>query len=209
MTASADAAALPLALAESARERPRTADLDDVRAAQSGEREAFDRLVERYQREVYRLCYRFSNDHHDANDLAQEAFVRAYRALPRFRGDSAFSTWLYRIAVNVCLSFRAARRPASLELPEALPDARPSAAEAVHRAETRARVLAAVERLPQKQRATVILKVYQELTHEEVARVLGTTVGTVKANLFHALANLRRQLVGEPGDAGQGARSER
>jgi RNA polymerase sigma-70 factor (ECF subfamily) len=210
VTATSATAALPFALTAGARERRAGgADRDDVRAAQAGEREAFDRLVERYQRDVYRLCYRFSSDHHDANDLAQEAFVRAYRALPRFRGDSAFSTWLYRIAVNVCLSFRAARRPASLELPESLPDACPSVAEAVHRAQTSARVQAAVERLPTKQRATVILKVYQELTHEEVARVLGTTVGTVKANLFHALANLRRQLVGEPaGGRGRGG-SER
>ena len=92
-------------------------DRQAIEACRRGEREAFDRLVERYQRDVYRLCYRFVNNHEDANDLAQEAFIKAYRALDRFRGDSAFSTWLYRIAVNACLNFRAARKPKGEELP--------------------------------------------------------------------------------------------
>ena len=89
-----------------------------VEACRRGEREAFDRLVERYQRDVYRLCYRYVNNHHDANDMAQEVFLKAYRAIGRFRGDSAFSTWLYRIAVNTCLNFRASRQAAGEELPE-------------------------------------------------------------------------------------------
>ena len=90
--------------------RVREEDRADVEAAQKGDREAFDRIVERYQRDVYRLCYRYVNNHHDASDLAQESFLKAYRAIGRFRGDSAFSTWLYRIAVNTCLNFRSARR---------------------------------------------------------------------------------------------------
>src|SRR5258706_4118632 len=72
-------------------------DREALTAWRNGEREAFDRLVERYQRDVYRLCYRYVNNHHDASDMAQEVFLRAYRALEKFRGDSAFSTWLYRI----------------------------------------------------------------------------------------------------------------
>ena len=72
----------------------------DVEACQRGEREAFDRLVQRYQRDVYRLCYRYVNNHHDANDLAQEAFLKAYRAIGRFRRDSSFSTWLYQIVTR-------------------------------------------------------------------------------------------------------------
>jgi RNA polymerase sigma-70 factor (ECF subfamily) len=176
---------------------PREDDQEAILACRRGERQAFDRLVERYQRDVYRLCYRFVNDHEDANDLAQEAFIKAYRALDRFRGDSAFSTWLYRIAVNTCLNFRAGRKPRAEELPEALEDHRPRADEGVLSEERSKRVRAAIKRLPEKQRATLILKTYHELSHEEVAGVLGSTVGTVKANLFHGLANLRKILAGE------------
>ena len=150
------------------------------------------------QRDVYRLCYRFVNNHEDANDLAQDVFLRAWRAIPRFRGDSSFRTWLYRIAVNASLNFRGQRRPPSLELPDGLADPLPGADARLETDDEVRRVRAAIARLPEKQRATLILKVYHELTHDEVAQVLGSTVGTVKANLFHALSNLRR-LVAEEG----------
>jgi RNA polymerase sigma-70 factor, ECF subfamily len=175
----------------------RADDREAVEACQRGEREAFDRLVERYQRDIYRLCYRYVNNHEDANDMAQEVFLKAYRAIGRFRGDSSFSTWLYRIAVNTCLNFRATRRPPVQELPEALPDRAIGAAERLETEEASARVRAAVSRLPEKQRAAVILKIYHDLTHEEVAGILGSTVGTVKANLFHALGKLRKLMVEE------------
>ena len=138
------------------------------------------------------------NDHEDANDLAQEAFLKAWRAIGRFRGDSSFSTWLYRIAVNACLNHRALRRP--IDAGAAREPARPRRGAAARVATRRRgrRVREAVSRLPDKQRATLILKIYHELTHEEVAQILGSTVGTVKSNLFHALANLRR-LLGEQG----------
>jgi RNA polymerase sigma-70 factor, ECF subfamily len=170
----------------------READREDLAACRRGEREAFDRLVQRYQRDIYRLCYRYVNNHHDANDMAQEVFLKAYRAIDRFRGDSAFSTWLYRIAVNTCLNFRAAQRPDPQPIPETLADGGPAADAGVERAERARQVREAVSRLPEKQKATLILKVYHDLTHEEVAGILGSSVGTVKANLFHALANLRR-----------------
>src|ERR671911_1746336 len=166
---------LPVTLAatgDPAAARASTLRADDREAGEAsrrGDREAFDRLVERYQRDVYRLCYRYLNNHEDANDAAQEAFLRAYRAIGSFRGDSAFSTWLYRIAVNTCLNFRAARKPAADELPDALADPRPGAQAKVERDERSRRVREAVSRLPEKQRATVILKVYHDLTHEEVA----------------------------------------
>ena len=169
-------------------------DRQAILACQRGEREAFDRLVERYQRDVYRLCFRYVNNHHDASDMAQEVFLKAYRALAKFRGDSSFSTWLYRIAVNTCLNFRAARKAPAEELSEHVADGRMPVVERLERDERSQRVRKAVARLPEKQRATLILKVYQDLTHEEVARILGSSVGTVKANLFHALANLRKML---------------
>jgi RNA polymerase sigma-70 factor (ECF subfamily) len=167
-------------------------DLAAIQACQRGDREAFDLLVERYQRNVYRLCYRYVNNHHDASDMAQEVFLKAYRAIARFRGESAFSTWLYRIAVNTCLNFRQARKPDSEELPEGIADPTRSAAERALEDERSRAVRQAVSRLPEKQRATLILKIYHDLTHEEVAEIVGSSVGTVKANLFHALANLKK-----------------
>ena len=178
--------------AGAARTAVREDDRQAIAACQQGEREAFDRLVERYQRDVYRLCYRYVNNHQDANDMAQDVFLKAYRAIGRFRGDSSFSTWLYRIAVNTCLNFRAARRVPQDELSDQIADRGASAAERLHEAERSAEVRRAVSRLPEKQRATLILKIYQDLTHEEVAGILGSSVGTVKANLFHALANLKK-----------------
>ncbi len=199
---SSPALALPLGLAAAAAspggETPsRDEEREAVEACRRGEREAFDRLVLRYQRDVYRLCYRFVNNHEDANDLAQEVFLRAWRAIARFRGESSFSTWLYRIAVNASLNFRAVRRPAAQELPDGLADPVPGAEARLESDDEARRVRAAIARLPEKQRATLILKVYHELTHEEVAEILGSTVGTVKANLFHALGNLRRRMAEE------------
>jgi RNA polymerase sigma-70 factor (ECF subfamily) len=177
----------------------RLAERETIAACQRGDREAFDRLVERYQRDVYRLCYRYVGGHEDANDLAQEVFLRAWRSIGRFRGDSAFSTWLYRIGVNACLNHRALKRVPTQELPEALPDPARGALARAEAADDARRVRAAVDRLPEKQRATVILKIYHDLSHEEVASILGSSVGTVKSNLFHALGNLKRLLGGEPG----------
>jgi RNA polymerase sigma-70 factor (ECF subfamily) len=188
--------AAPVARGES--ESPRARERALVEACRRGEREAFDQVVERYQREVYRICYRYVNDHHDASDLAQETFLRAYRAIRSFRGDSALRTWLYRIAVNACMNFQSARFPPTEAIDPALSDGGVTAFDALAQ-EDRARLVRdAVRRLPEKQRATLILKVYQELSHEEVARVLGSSVGTVKANLVHALGNLRK-LVGRGG----------
>ena len=169
-------------------------DREAILASQRGDRAAFDRLVERHQREIYRLCYRYVNNHEDAADLAQDSFVKAYKAIGRFRGDSAFSTWLYRIAVNTCLNFRASRRMVQEELSEALADPGVPVVQRMQERERSQQVRDAVARLPEKQRATLILKIYHDLTHEEVAGILGSSVGTVKANLFHAVGNLRKML---------------
>jgi RNA polymerase sigma-70 factor (ECF subfamily) len=184
------------------RSRPHAEDREAIEACQRGEREAFDGLVERYQRDVYRLCYRYVNNHHDASDLAQESFLKAYRAIGRFRGDSAFSTWLYRIAVNTCLNFRAARKLPSETIEDDVPDATRGVASRMEQDELSDQVREAVSRLPEKQRATLILKIYNDLTHEEVAQILGSSVGTVKANLFHALGNLRKAMGAAANTAG-------
>jgi RNA polymerase sigma-70 factor (ECF subfamily) len=173
-----------------------------VEACLAGRLEAFDVLVVRHQRRVYGLCYRFVGNHEDAADLTQDVFLRAYRGLRGFRGGSSVSTWLYRIAVNVSLNRLSARSPVmqSIEVAQPLVDDLADPSAPLMKRETAGRVRAAVARLPKKQRATLILRVYQELSHQEIAAVLGTSVGAVKANFFHALTNLRRLLAGSERD---------
>lgn len=167
-----------------------------VRAAAAGDRDAFEALVVRHQRHVYRLCYRFVPNHEDASELAQDAFVRAYRSLGKFEGQAQFSTWLHRITVNVCLNRLALKTPKQAPLTDIETAAgREEAADAALLREERAmRIRAAIAQLPGKQRATLILRVYHDLPHEEIARALGSSVGAAKTNLFHALGNLRKLL---------------
>ena len=178
------------------------ADLDDrglIDACLAGRVDAFDVIVERHQRAVYQLCYRFVRTHEDASDLSQEVFLRAFRGLRRFRGDSTVSTWLYRIGVNACLNKVSGRRAqeTSLENAPQLAAAGADPSATMIQAEQGARVRSAVARLPRKQRATLILRVYHELSHQEIATALGTSVGAVKANFFHALGNLKKLLAAE------------
>jgi RNA polymerase sigma-70 factor (ECF subfamily) len=172
-----------------------------VAAALAGDRDAFGTIVERHQRHVYQLCFRFVGNHEDASDLTQDVFVRAYRALKTFKGTAALGTWLYRIAVNVSLNKVGAKgmRAEPLEGLLRANDGRlaslgESASDAVLRQERAAQVRAAIARLPRKQRATLILRVYHELPHEQIAGILGSSVGAVKANFFHALQNLKKLL---------------
>ena len=176
--------------------------LDDralVAACLAGRIEGFDLVVERHKRSVYHLCFRFVGRHEDAADLSQEVFLRAYRGLKRFRGDASLSTWLYRIGVNVCLNRVSARQPlqASLDDVPHLAGVSSDPAAGLIRAQQAARVRAAVARLPRKQRATLILRVYHDLSHQEIATALGTSVGAAKANFFHALGNLKKLLAAE------------
>jgi RNA polymerase sigma-70 factor, ECF subfamily len=167
-----------------------------VDACLAGNRDAFEVIVERHRRQVYQLCYRYVGSHEDAADLAQDTFIRAFKGLGAFKGESTLATWLYRIAVNVCLNRVALKTPR----PEALgpQDRVDLAAErpdvSLLREERAAEVRAAIRLLPPKQRATLILRVYHELPHEEIASVLGSSVGAAKANFFHALANLKKLL---------------
>jgi RNA polymerase sigma-70 factor (ECF subfamily) len=178
---------------------PAWAQADDrtlVKLCLAGERNAFDVIVERHRRQVYQLCYRYVGNHEDAADLAQDAFIRAFKGLKGFKGDASLATWLYRIAVNVCLNRLALKtpRPEPLE-PADRADVRLERADlAMIRAERAAEIRAAVRQLPPKQRATLILRIYHDLPHDEIAGILGSSVGAAKANLFHALANLKKLL---------------
>jgi RNA polymerase sigma-70 factor (ECF subfamily) len=175
-------------------------DADLAAAAREGRAGAFDVIVERHRRSIYQLCYRFVGNHEDASDLSQDVFLRAYRGLEGFRGQSALATWLYRIGVNVCLNRVSTKALATEPLEERRHvDLRgESAPERLLREERAARVRAAVAQLPPKQRAALILRLYHDLSHQEIADTLGSTVGAVKANVFHALQGLKRRL-GEDG----------
>jgi RNA polymerase sigma-70 factor, ECF subfamily len=184
-----------------ARDAARLEERAAIEACLQGDASAFDVLVIRHQKSIQRVCYRFTGNTEDAADLTQEVFVKAYRSLPRFRGTSAFSTWLYRIAVNACLSFKAARKNRTEEWDEDhdIVAEGPSAEESLDSRMNAATLRRALDTLPEKQRVTVIMKVLEERTHGEVAEILGSNVGTVKANLFFAIRNLRKLLA--PGAA--------
>ena len=177
-------------------------DLDEkalVEACLANHPGAFDLIVERHRRSVYQLCYRFAGNHEDASDLSQDVFVRAFRGIRSFRGQSSIATWLYRIGVNACLN-RASAKTTLGKLTEPIDDRQfvdagaESASDRIIKNERAARVRAAIALLPPKQRATLILRTYQELSHQEIAAILGSSVGAVKANFFHALANLKTLL---------------
>ena len=167
-----------------------------VVACLDGRPGAFDLIVERHRRSVYQVCYRFVGNHEDASDLSQDVFLRAYRGLRNFRGGSSLATWLYRIGVNVCLNRMASKKPITedIDARQHVDTGRESQVERVLREERGVRVRAAIAQLPPKQRATLVLRIYQELSHEEIAQVLGSSVGAVKANFFHAMGNLKKIL---------------
>jgi RNA polymerase sigma-70 factor, ECF subfamily len=177
--------------------------LDDpalVAACLNGQRDAFGVIVARHQRAIYQVCYRFVNNHEDASDLSQETFVRAWRGLASFKGQSALSTWLYRIAVNICLNRVSVKRPDTEPLDhDQFEDVEAEdAVGGLLRDERAAAVRRAIAVLPAKQRATLILRAYHDLSHQQIADILGSSVGAVKANFFHALGNLRKILGSEP-----------
>jgi RNA polymerase sigma-70 factor (ECF subfamily) len=174
-------------------------DADLVAACQSGRPGAFDLLVERHQRAVYQLCYRFVGNHEDASDLTQDVFLRAYRGLRNFRGQSSLGTWLYRIGVNVCLNRVSVKAPHTEPIDDRqhVDERRERADDGLLRTERAARVRAAIAQLPRKQRAALILRMYHDMAHHEIAAALGSSVGAVKANVFHALQNLKKLLGGE------------
>ena len=127
--------------------------------------------------------------------------MRAWRGLKNFKGQSALSTWLYRIAVNVCLNRVSAKTPATepIESTDHFEDTRIEGAQrALLREERAATVRRAIASLPKKQRATLILRAYHDLSHQQIADILGSSVGATKANFFHALANLKKILGNQP-----------
>lgn len=180
-------------------------DLDLVQRVQQGDRRAFDQLVLRYQHKVLKLVLRYMRNHAEAEDIAQEAFLKAYRAIHSFRGDSAFYTWIYRIAINTAKNalVAAKRRPLDYDLDLQDPEQNERAGRLRDEAspesllltdEIRQTVDAAIAALPEDLRRAVVLREYEGLSYEEISAVMDCPVGTVRSRIFRAREAIDRQL---------------
>ena len=169
------------------------ADSELVERHRAGDTAAFDEIVARHKRVVYLTARRILASHEDADEAAQLAFVRAWRSLGGFRGDSALRTWLVRIVLNVAKTMIAGKKPVE-ELPDHERWADPSegSESRLAREESRRDVRDAVDRLPPRQREAVVLKVFSDMTYREAADVMELSEGAVKAHLHQAVSNLRR-----------------
>jgi RNA polymerase sigma-70 factor (ECF subfamily) len=172
-----------------------------VDAVLSGDDEAFRVLVDRESANVIAGCWRILGDPHEAEDVAQEAFLQAYRALPTFRGDGPFGAWVWRIATRMAIA--RLKRPGALQadptreagwLEEHDGEADPQANALA--GERRAEVMQAISTLPEAQRRTVAMRFYGDMSLEEIAAATGAPVGTVKSRLHRAMAALRERLGG-------------
>jgi RNA polymerase sigma-70 factor (ECF subfamily) len=178
---------------------------DDELVARSmgGDAESFNQLILRWERPIYALAYRVIGREEDARDVCQETFLRAFRALPGFKGQAKFSSWLYRIALNLCRDWiRRQRRAPVMQMPEGVDPGELAAErgpvesieELVARRELSAVVEEAMTLLPEEQRTAIILKEYHGMTFQEIAEMQGCPLSTVKTRLYQGLSVLRRHL---------------
>jgi len=174
-----------------------SADQQLVKRAQGGDRGAFDLLVLKYQQKIIKLIMRYVRDPVEALDVSQEAFIKAYRALPNFRGDSAFYTWLYRIAINTAKNYLVAMQRRPMEYDVDLQD--PEQSDIVARLrdedtpegialqdELRSAVESAIAGLPDELRTAIMLREVEGLSYEEIAQAMECPVGTVRSRIFRA-----------------------
>jgi RNA polymerase sigma-70 factor (ECF subfamily) len=168
-----------------------------------GDADSFNQLVLRWERPIYALAYRTIGREEDARDVCQETFLRAFRALPAFRGQAKFSSWLYRIALNLCRDWvRKERRtpvvsaPEDADLMELMAQREPSESieSLVVRKDLTRQVSRAMAALPEEQRIAIVLKEYHGLTFQEIADLVGCPLSTVKTRLYQGLTVLRREL---------------
>ena len=174
-----------------------------VARATAGDQDSFNQLVARWERPIYALAYRTLGREEEARDVVQEAFLRAYRGLKGFKGEAKFSSWLYRITLNLCRDWirRQQRAPVS-QMPEdvdaaqLLAETEPaeSIEDLVARRELSAIVAEAMRSLSDEQRTAIILKEYHGMTFQEIADMQGCPLSTVKTRLYQGLSQLRRQL---------------
>jgi len=168
-----------------------------VKRVQNGDKRAFDLLVLKYQHRILGLVVRFVHDPHEAQDVTQEAFIKAYRALPKFRGDSAFYTWLYRIAINTAKNYLVSRnrRPPNSDVDSSdaefydgdhgLKDMA-SPERLMLRDEIDAAVQESIKQLPENLRYALTLREFEGLSYEDIATVMQCPVGTVRSRIFRA-----------------------
>lgn len=189
-----------------------SSDEELVALSQGGDLDSFNQLVLRWERPIYALAYRVIGREEEARDVAQETFLRAFRALKGFKGQAKFSSWLYRITLNLCRDWirrekRApvAQAPEGVDLVELAGEATPaeSIEELVGRRQLGRAVSRAMAVLPEEQRTAIILKEYHGLTFQEIAELLDCPLSTVKTRLYQGLSVVRKQLqqAGVDGDA--------
>lgn len=181
-----------------------------VRAFQAGDKASFDELVLKHKDRLFNLCFRFLGNYQEANDSAQEVFVKVYRSLKRFRFESAFSTWLYRIAVNTCKNklrsseYRHKKKMVHLDNPGILEggtgaleirDETQSPLLELEKKERLNLIRRAIDSLPAEQKMVVVLRDIAELSYEDIAHITGDSLGTVKSRLSRARLDLRKKLV--------------
>lgn len=182
-------------------------DLSLVRRVQSGDKGAFDALVRKYQHKLVKLVMRYVRNPAEAEDIAQEAFIKAYRALPQFRGDSAFYTWLYRIAINTAKNAVVSRDRSPIEYNIDRNDATEESYDMQGRMkdsetpeglvltdEIRRTVNAAIEALPEDLKTAIVLRELDGLSYEEISAAMDCPVGTVRSRIFRAREAIDRRL---------------
>jgi RNA polymerase sigma-70 factor, ECF subfamily len=180
---------------EGAKTSEHTAELELVRRSQAGDTEAFGQLITRYRSKIFATVYGMVCNEHDARDLAQEAFLKAWQSIHRFQGRSSFYTWLYRIAMNVTIcSLRQKRGLEEGELHENIPSSLPSPGLNCQRIEIGERVDSALAKLSSEHRAVIVLKELEGLQYHEIAAVLKISIGTVMSRLFYARKHLQSLL---------------
>jgi RNA polymerase sigma-70 factor (ECF subfamily) len=174
-----------------------------VARSMGGDLDSFNQLVLRWERPIYALAYRVIGREEDARDVAQETFLRAFRALGGFKGQAKFSSWLYRITLNLCRDWiRRERRtpvsqaPEGIDIIEMATESTPSESieELVSRQEIGQAVAKAMALLPEEQRTAIVMKEYHGLTFQEIADLLDCPLSTVKTRLYQGLSVLRKQL---------------
>jgi len=182
-----------------------TDDKDLIVRVLAGDQDAFAQLVKTYETQVYNLCLRMVANQEDAKDLAQEAFLKAWRGLRFYKFESAFSTWLYRLTSNVCIDFlrRQKRRPVvSLTMQEdeedavelEIPDSAPQPEEQILYREQKSAIAAAMNQLEEEFRLVLTLRVIEDLPYEEIAEIMDLKIGTVKSRLARARNKLKSLL---------------
>jgi RNA polymerase sigma-70 factor, ECF subfamily len=172
-------------------------DIELIRRFKDGNTGAFEELLRKYQDRIHNVCRYLLHDREDAQDAAQDVFLKVYSSLKTYRSDSSLYTWLYRIAVNTCLDYNKKSRPEPFgeeSTVDDFPSGQPSAERLYHSKEAGRAIETALRKLPKKLRAVIVLKEIEGLSYEEIADALQTSVGTVKSRISRAREELRKFL---------------